>query len=307
MEETSKSKSVLSQIFEWSQNQPVWIQDALRRIIVKDQILKSDITELVTLCKKDITGAKPLSKTDLPHDGDKSYSINLHSLGSLEGVNRLPSDQTIEFSKSPGLTVVYGENATGKSGYARVLKKACRSRGSDPEILGNIFMQSNLPESTAKFKYSIGDGEVKEFNWKNNVESDPYLSNVFVFDNHTADHYLSKEDKAVFTPFGLDILPLLVRIYDTVKKTIDGEIAEIKSQTLIFKKGWEKNPETKVSKLMISLNANSDLKEIEAFAIVSDIDQGRFRTITESLKSNPVKKSNETKASVERLKKFVEM
>jgi len=39
------------------------------------------------------------------------------------GVNALANDQTIEFC--PSLTVVFGANAAGKSGYTRILKRAC--------------------------------------------------------------------------------------------------------------------------------------------------------------------------------------
>ena len=37
------------------------------------------------------------------------------------------------------MTIVYGDNGTGKSGYARVLKKTCRARGAPPVIRANAF------------------------------------------------------------------------------------------------------------------------------------------------------------------------
>jgi predicted ATPase len=45
------------------------------------------------------------------------------ALRELIGVNALASDQRLSFG-TPGLTIVYGDNGSGKSGYARVLKAA---------------------------------------------------------------------------------------------------------------------------------------------------------------------------------------
>ena len=62
-------------------------------------------------------------------------------------MNALARDQTIEFG--PSLTIVYGANAAGKSGYARILKRACRARGAE-EILGNDLEESALSKKLVK-------------------------------------------------------------------------------------------------------------------------------------------------------------
>ena len=52
-------------------------------------------------------------------------------------MNALAENQTLKFAA--GLTVVYGDNGAGKTGYIRILKQACRARGRE-QILGNATM-----------------------------------------------------------------------------------------------------------------------------------------------------------------------
>jgi len=49
-------------------------------------------------------------------------------------VNALPDGSALTFA--PGLTVIYGRNGAGKTGFARVIANACFSRHR-PEILPN--------------------------------------------------------------------------------------------------------------------------------------------------------------------------
>src|SRR5690348_11016208 len=62
--------------------------------------------------------------------------IQLTAISDLRRVNALAEGKTLELSPE-GLTVIYGNNGTGKSGYARVLKRACRARDREEAILPN--------------------------------------------------------------------------------------------------------------------------------------------------------------------------
>ena len=53
--------------------------------------------------------------------------VQLTSMASVFNVNALASDQILNFDQS-GLTIIYGGNGSGKSGYSRALKRACRAR-----------------------------------------------------------------------------------------------------------------------------------------------------------------------------------
>jgi ABC-type cobalamin/Fe3+-siderophores transport system ATPase subunit len=59
-------------------------------------------------------------------------SVSLSAIKDVRAVNNLAPEQTLSFAPN-GVTIVYGDNGAGKSGYARILKRApCPSFGSDP-------------------------------------------------------------------------------------------------------------------------------------------------------------------------------
>ena len=62
-----------------------------------------------------------------------------------------------------GLTIIYGENGTGKTGYARILKALAKSR-TDGEILGDVSVEASSTPS-ATIAYTLGD-EKKELQWR---------------------------------------------------------------------------------------------------------------------------------------------
>ena len=123
--------SILTEILDWSKDRPGWQRDALRRLFTSGQFTPADLDELVTLCKaarglSEPQEPKVLAKVHLGIKGGGTDPVTLASVTHNRGVNALASDQTITFGTN--LTVIYGPNAAGKSGYTRILKLACRSR-----------------------------------------------------------------------------------------------------------------------------------------------------------------------------------
>src|SRR2546425_13344897 len=148
--------SILAEIFEWSQERPGWQRDALRRLFTRGQITPADLDELVVLCKAPRGLSKPqtpqvLAKEHLAIKGREADPVTLVSVTHNRGVNALAPDQTITFGTN--LTVIYGPNAAGKSGYIRILKLACRSRFAE-EILCNVLSgEAPLkPQATIRFR-----------------------------------------------------------------------------------------------------------------------------------------------------------
>src|SRR5580698_9273687 len=124
-------KTALEIILEWSYDRPAWQRDALRRIVQEQKLTETDITELVALCKQGRTEnapasdlkPQPLEAGHLPANPGAGASISLTAIRNVSAVNNLTPGQILSFSPT-GITVVYGDNAAGKSGYARILKRA---------------------------------------------------------------------------------------------------------------------------------------------------------------------------------------
>lgn len=155
--------SLLSQILKWSESLPSWQRDACRRLFQKESLLdEDDLTELYTLLKKeggiesnDALFPIPLAKEHLPAELAPGESVTLVSLRDLKNVNQISSDHILTFSET-GITVIYGGNGSGKSGYARVMKRACRARDQSEPVHPNandLTAAKKVP--TAKFDIKV--------------------------------------------------------------------------------------------------------------------------------------------------------
>lgn len=113
-----------AELLEWLEEQATWVKDAAVVYYNKGQFSQSDIERFADECMSDIAKMSPaidVSGLDLL-GRDESQNYSLLSVGNIVGVNALVPDRKLSFAES-GVTVVYGENGSGKSGYIRVLKK----------------------------------------------------------------------------------------------------------------------------------------------------------------------------------------
>ena len=68
----------------------------------------------------------PLAADHIPDPDAAAMAVTLRAIRGAENVNALKPGERLTFDKA-GLTVVYGDNGSGKSGYARILKKVSRA------------------------------------------------------------------------------------------------------------------------------------------------------------------------------------
>lgn len=307
--------SALHEILKWSGDRPVWQQDALRRIVVQDKISETDLAQLERLCRAqhgaDVTTApalkvNPLADDHLPPAPDAVSSVSLVSIGNLQHVNRIPSDQVLPFGASPGLTVIYGDNGSGKSGYARVIKKACRTRGAPPDIHPDALatVPAGIPSANITCRSNGFDIPLV---WQDIAVADPRLANIFVFDASSAGHYLREDGPASFTPYGLDVLPALSRVCDAIRARIQKDIDSTEQAISTTTKNWKYSAETQVATMIGGLSASSTAAEVDALSGIDDTQATRLHDLREALKSDPKQKAKETRAAAVRLRAFADM
>lgn len=119
-------------IANWLSSRQGWLQEAALRLLTKGELSQSDIADLVELLKTE--AGQKLTPTRsfpgfTPGSGDSaatSEELRLISVGDVCGIENLAPRTPLSFGNGH-LVVVYGRNGSGKSGYVRILKKACRS------------------------------------------------------------------------------------------------------------------------------------------------------------------------------------
>jgi len=147
--------------------------------------------------------------------------VALRSVGNLVGINALVADQFLSFGER-GLTLVYGDNACGKSGYARLIKNMVRARHRDQAILPNVF--GPHLEGSAAIDIMVGS-EQRQIAWP--TADDPDLLSVRFFDNACRDAYVAKEAEATYRPAAAHLLEALIRALDGVRAHLDWRASQL--------------------------------------------------------------------------------
>ncbi len=150
-----------NQIIDWLKNQEYWFQYAGKQMLQGAEITDEFVTTVFNIFKEEY-GLSPitLKKTKITFDEITETGLSsreplcLKTIKEIENVNALAKGQSIELSKN--LTIVYGGNGTGKSGYIRLLNNAFNSRG-DKQILKNVF--GDLKEGSPKCSFHFQSGD----------------------------------------------------------------------------------------------------------------------------------------------------
>lgn len=302
--------NIYRQILEWSEARPMWLRDALRRLIEKNEITEIDKQELTKICLQEAgyehgdepVTPFPLDETHIPDGQDATTAVNLSGIGAVTGINKIEEGASVEFNPT-GLTLIYGDNGAGKSGYIRILKKVCRSRGSDGTIHPNVYSKEEVAQS-AIVSYSNGE-EQASHTWTPNSTAPATLSAVSVFDSLSAVFHVSQINELAYQPLGLDLLSRAAAVGSEIGDRIRAMIVqEERSQEgfddfLRDTETWKKLQtldEVDVEKLPEKFPfSDKDVEQLEALR----------RQIAELKAADPTKEVQKIRAQVTRIRLIV--
>ena len=290
----------LREIVFWSKDRPIWQRDALRRLVISGELEAIDILELTVLCKDCTQPNEPL---EIKHIGTKSAgapTVALRNIRNVQNVNALAEGQTLNFIPK-GVTIVYGDNGAGKSGYVRILKQACRARvarGKSEQILPNVYITPSRPQA-AEIEYNVST-QSQTMQWKNGEKSDNLLSEVSVFDSRTANVHVKETNALAYTPYPMKLLEQLVTTCKAVKDSLDAEISTLKEQTPKSLKYPKCSPDTKVGKLVNGLGKKTNPQKVRDLSTLSADESRRFAELASDLAQDP--KTTARRLQAERLR-----
>jgi recombinational DNA repair ATPase RecF len=281
--------SILQEILSWAQSLPTWQSDAVARLLAKQTQTADDLDDLYALLKvahgiPDPKGRKPkpLTADQIPTPVKASTHVELRAMKNLRHVNAIAENQYLPFGAA-GLTVIYGDNGSGKSGYSRVLKRACRARDQMEAIHPN----ANLPAgkagaAEASFEIAVND-VAQDVHWTHGKAAPPELSSLAIFDSRCARAYLDSEDDFSYVPYGLDVFEGLAKICKQLKSLIDTEHAQSAADLTAFA---PLQGDTPVGKLIATLSAKTTKAKIEELATVTPEELVQHVYLDKSLKEN---------------------
>lgn len=291
-EKDSKTKpltpptNALDEILAWSKTLPDWQSDAVRRILQQHELTAEDFKQIFemfkvahNLLKKSETTPKRLSEKDVPTYSGKSSKVILEAMREFKGVNAIVPGQTLKFHAT-GMTIIYGHNASGKSGYARVLKKACRARGEKESVLPNVFVATPTP-SLAQALIDIHDGSKSTpILWKEGSDGPDILSSINVFDSRCARVFIDGTNEVAYVPYGLDVFDKLSKLIEKLKAALQAEGDAINADPNQFA---DLRGDTVVGKLIGALSHETTVKNIDDCAEIKPEDQKKLDDLEKKL------------------------
>ncbi|WP_167598665.1 AAA family ATPase [Leeuwenhoekiella sp. ZYFB001] len=302
---------ILNDIIDWVENKPVFWQIAVDRLIRNNELTDNDISELKEICKVDY-GLSNFDFNEVDFDDLRDFANNstssdniiLSKISNVKNINALSQTSELEFA-SNGLTLVYGDNGSGKSSYVSILKHACNTRGSKPKINDNLYDPTCFGnDKKADIEYTIDGINFNTVNLINEVVSDSVLKSVDVFDTFSANHYIEGEDEIAFIPQGLSIVEKLAVCIKKVDNKLNAEFSdpalEKFDQTLL-----EVSDCSTAKTFLNNLNSETTLNELRAEAIWNDPKNSRIEVLIkqiDELKATDPKKI--LKENIDKIKRF---
>jgi energy-coupling factor transporter ATP-binding protein EcfA2 len=215
--------SIEEEIAIWLNKRPLWVQILARQIVSTGSVDEAFASSLATklVAKESLGTPVPLTAKDLPTSVSTGAKVELTAIDGLVNVNALADGGALAFGQS-GLTVIYGDNGSGKSGFARLVKDVVGARHRQ-EILPDAFAPSAPTTQSAIIRYRI-NGNEQTLSWPQDTDSE--LSQVHFFDEACGDDYLLNDSELSYRPSALKLLDLLVEATDLLRAALDHELAQ---------------------------------------------------------------------------------
>lgn len=296
---------IVSKIVAWAGKQPLWQQVAIADILEGNDITEETVARYADIALREVTDPEGVIRevgnplNDYTYTADSSSSsVTITAISDTVNVNDISDGSTLSFNPN-GLNIVFGNNAAGKSGYTRVLKSACMSRGSEL-VQGSIWRNDNQ-NPAARIKFQV-DGIDDSLEWSNEADANSHLKTIHVFDSKSGSAYLSRSTDIKYKPAGMDILDTLISIVQKVTAKLDEEKTSKSLQLTDFSQVFSEFEGTKAQMLISVLDKKGATEQLDEIIVISKEEEADLvrleKEIPERERQAPAKyRANLTRAT----------
>lgn len=277
----------LDDLTVWAANLPRWQQEALQRLLARS-LGNADIDELADLAVAEAAGGceGPTSPRDPPLERLPSDfpEVRLAAIREITHVNGL-GPGPIEF-EAMGLDVIYGENASGKSGIARVLKSIGYCRDARSPILPNVYEDDPREPASATIEYRVGN-ERASIRWVDGTEHSTPLQTVHVLDARSAANQVEQANPLPYKPVVLQVCHELAAAVQSVKQRIEHRISELGGPTPALE-AQAVPPDTEAGRFVAGLTGAASLDQLARLCSVTAEEMQRAEELERALADDPL-------------------
>lgn len=200
--------------------------------------------------------------------------MRLTAIRDRVNVNALAKNPPLNFAAA-GITVIYGDNGSGKTGYGRLLRLACRARIKPAGLLGNVYAPTS--DQSADVRYQVGEEAPVSYAWTPTSRPPDILRRVSVFDGECAAFYVSKRQDIAYQPTGLDLFERLVTCCKAVRTKLQVELDALPSES-----PWDTALEgTTVKQALDGLPSAVSLTKLERLAVLTPEESAKLKELEE--------------------------
>ena len=271
-------KTLETEVKKFANQLPYWAKYLSEKLLSGKVISGKDIDDSYSYLLEDLKINPETEKEEIVINNNSGNYTNykpdllFSKLENIEGVNALSENQTIEFS--PNLTIIYGANGSGKSGYVRLFKKSFYSKAPE-EILPNVYVENNHKPIYAKFSFISSGSEISlEYPLTGNSSEFEQFS---VFDGKSVLSHLEQKNEFEFRPSGLNFFADLTAAIIRVEQKLNSEITTRQSENEFSL--WFVG-ESEIKTFIENLSALTKIEELNKYTPFSEDDrneQGKFQ------------------------------
>jgi len=269
---------ISASLTKWFSERPQWLQIAATRLLQQPELTDKDVSELATLCQQEAEGKLPKTTCSFPATAfspGAAGSLRLCSISDVEGVNALAPKKPLEFGKG-NITIVYGNNGSGKSGYVRLLKHVCGARETGT-LHRNVYKPgSAVQKACISFEQ---DGIPKSHTWSGQGICDD-LNSVDIFDTSFGKVFVSSEDEVSYEPPVLSFFSSLILACEKVASALDAEANRHQSKKPNIPADKKVTPE---GIWYESISAKTTTQDIDKHCTFSSVDETEMQALQQRL------------------------
>ncbi|NLE27802.1 MAG: AAA family ATPase [Clostridiaceae bacterium] len=297
------SEKLLASLAKWFSERPQWLQIAATRLLQQSELFDKDVSELTTLCQQEADGKLPKTTCSFPSTvfpQGTAGTLRLCSISDVEGINALAPKKPLEFGKG-NLTVIYGSNGSGKSGYVRLLKHVCGARETGT-LYCNVFKPGSIVQKACiSFEQ---DGIPKTHIWPEQGISDE-LNCVDIFDNSLDKVFVSFEDEVSYEPQILSFFSSLIFTCEKVASALDLETNRHQSKMPNIPADKKETPEGIWYEN--NINERTTPQDIDENCVFRSIDETEMQTLQQRLaEQSPAEKAKQLRNQKQHIDTLVE-
>lgn len=281
----SPQATIWSQLDSWAKGFRPWQRFVLANAVRIGRLTEEQIDRAYQVFLQDYglaEGSDPPIEVPVAISGRPAEAapmpIWLRRIGDLCAINALPVGGELTFSST--LTVIYGGNGVGKSGYTWILSNVCFSRTQHP-ILSNVYEDDDPGKPAAKIVVADGTQQETVFEFDGSTEHSE-LRRIAVFDTAVARTHLVEQSPLGFKPAGFDVFPEMARVYTVLGNRLAAEIERRDRDNTLLHSFVA--PESSVSELVAGLDAATDLAELRLLAAFGETETARLEEVQRQIK-----------------------